>query len=82
MPAGDDEALRRQRLQPNIVSSRCDGALDTGGQELLERREQDVLKIDRQRQQTIEEGGDRRQLVPDAVAVGQLQPGCILERTQ
>ena len=82
LTAGDDEALRRQRLQPDVVGSRCDRALDTGGQELLERREQDVLKVDGQRQQPIEDGGDRRQLVPDAVGVGQLQPGCILERAQ
>ena len=82
LPAGDDEALRRQCLQPDIVGSRCDRAFDTGGQELLERREQDVLQVDGQRQQPIEEGGDRRQLVPDAGAVGQLQPRRVLERAQ
>ncbi len=57
-------------------------ALDTGGQELLERREQDVLQVDGQRQQPIEEGSDRRQLVLDAGAVGELEAGCILERGQ
>ena len=82
LPVGDDEALRRQRLQPDVVGSRCYRALDTSGQELLERREQDILQVDGQRQQPIEEGGDRRQLVLDAVAVGQLQPGRILECAQ
>ena len=35
-----------------------------------------------ERQQPVEEGGDRRQVVLDPVAVGQLQPGRILERLQ
>ena len=42
---------------------------------LLERREQDVLQFDGQRQQPVEESGDRRQLVLDPIAVGQLQAG-------
>ncbi len=80
LPAGDDEALGRQRLQSDIISAGRDRALDPRGQQLLERGEQDVLEIDGQRQQTIEERRDRRQLILDAVAVGELQPGRVLER--
>ena len=80
LPVGDDEALGRQRLQPDIIGAGRDRALDPRGQQLLERGEQDVLQIDGQRQQPIEEGRDRRQLVLDAVGVGQLQPGRVLER--
>ena len=68
LPVGDDEALGRQRLQPDIIGAGRDRALDPRGQQLLERGEQDVLQIDGQRQQPIEEGGDRRQLILDAVA--------------
>jgi hypothetical protein len=46
---------------------------------LLEGGEQDALKLDGQRQQPVEEGGDRRQLVLDAVVVHQLQAGGGLE---
>ena len=42
-------------------------------------REQDVLQIDGQRQQAVEERRDRRQFVPDAVAIRQLEPCRILE---
>ena len=80
LPVGDDEALGRQRLQSDIIGAGRDRALDPRAQQLLERGEQDVLQIDSQRQQPVEEGGDRRQLVLDAVAVDKLQPGRILER--
>ena len=78
-PVGDHEALGPQRLQPDIVGAGGDRAFDAGGQQLLERREQHVLQIDGQRQQAVEEGGDRRQLVLDAVGVHQLQAGGVLE---
>ena len=79
-PIGDDEALGAQCLQPDVVGAGRDRAFDAGGQQLLERREQHVLQVDGQRQQPVEEGGDRRQLVLDAVGVHQLQAGRILER--
>ncbi len=82
LPAGDHKTLGRQRLQPDIIGAGRDGALDPRGQQLLERGEQDVLEIDGQRQQAIEECRDRRQLIPDAVGVGQLQPGRVLERSK
>ena len=56
LPVGDDEALGRERLQSDIIGAGRDRALDARGQQLLERREQDVLQIDGQRQQAIEEG--------------------------
>ena len=79
---GDDKTLRRQRLQPCVITSRCDRALDAGVHELLERREQNVLEIDGERQQPVEEGGDRRQLVFEAIAVGEFQPGRVLENSK
>jgi hypothetical protein len=57
-----------QRFQADIVCAARDRTLDASGQQLLECRERDVLQVDGQRQQPIEEGGDRRQLVPDAGA--------------
>ena len=63
LAAGDGEASGGQRLQPDIVDAGGDGALDLGGEKLLEGGEQHALKLDGQRQQPVEEGGDRRQLV-------------------
>ena len=81
LPVGDDEALGRAASPVRHHRCRCAIAPSIrGGQQLLERREQDVLQVDGQRQQAVEEGRDRRQLVPDAVGVHQLQPGGILER--
>ena len=79
LPVGDDKTLRRKRLQPDVVGSGRNGPLDARRQQLLERREQDVLQLDGQRQQAIEESGDRRQLVLDPIAVGQGQAGRLLK---
>ena len=79
LPVGDGEALGRQRLQPNVIGAGRDRALDPRRQQLLERGEQHVLQVDGQRQQPVEEGRDRRQLVLDAVRIGQLQAGRVLE---
>ncbi len=81
LPAGDHKTLGRQRLQPDIIGAGRDGALDPRRQQLLERGEQDVLEIDGQRQQAIEKCRDRRQLIPDAIGVGELQPCRVLERS-
>jgi hypothetical protein len=51
-------------------------------EQLLKSGKQDVLQIDGQRQQAVEERRNRRQLIADAVAVGQLQPRRILEGLQ
>ncbi len=80
LPGGHDKALGRQRLQTDIIGTAGNGSLDAGGQQLLEGREQDVLQVDGQSQQAIEERGDRRQVIPDAARVRQLQSGRILER--
>src|SRR5712671_423772 len=80
LPVGDGEALGRQRLQPDIICARYNCSLDTRDQQLLEGREQDVLQVDGQGQQAIQECRDRRQLVLDAVRVGKLQSGRLLER--
>ena len=45
-PIGDDEALGPERLQPDVVGSRCGGAFDAGCEQLLEGREQRVLQVD------------------------------------
>src|SRR5581483_7417344 len=54
-------------------------ALDTSRQQLLERGEQDVLQVDRQRQQAIEEDRDRRQLILDAVGIHEFEAGRLFE---
>ena len=75
----DDEALRSQRLQANVIDAAGDGALHFGVEQLLEGGEEDALKLDRQRQQAVQECGDRRQFVLDPVGVHQLQAGGGLE---
>ena len=81
-PIGDDEALGAQRLQAGIVGAGRDRAFDASGEQLLECGEQDVLQVDGERQQPVQEGGDRRQLVLDAVGIHQLQAGRVLERLE
>ena len=82
-PVGHDQALGRQRLDADVVGAGGDRALDLGAQQILEHAEQRVLQVDGQRQQAIEEGGDRRQLLAQAaVLVGQAQAGGVLERLQ
>ena len=50
---------------------------------ILEHAEQRVLQVDGQRQQPVEEGRDRRQVLTQAaVLVGQPQPGRVLERLE
>src|SRR3546814_9972274 len=79
----DAQRFRRDRLDAEIVNARGDGALDLRAQQLLEHAEQDVLQVDRERQQAVEEGGDRRQLLAQAaIAVRQLEAGGVLERLQ
>jgi hypothetical protein len=74
------EALGAQRLQPEVIDPGGDGALDPLAlSKLLEGREQDALHVDRQRQQAIEEGRDRRQFVLQPVVIGQAEAGRILE---
>ena len=80
---GDDQALSDDRLDADIVGARRDGAFDLGPQQILEDAEQRVLQTDGQREQPVEEGGDRRQVLAQAaVAVGEPQPGRVLERLQ
>src|SRR3546814_8135436 len=79
----DGQRCRRYRLDAEIVNARGDGALDLRAQQLLEHAEQEVLQVDRERQQAVEEGGDRRQLLAQAaIAVRQLEAGGVLERLQ
>ena len=77
---GDDDALRRDRLQTLVVGAGSNGALDLRRHQLLEHFEQQVLGLDAQRQQAVEPGRDRRQLVAQAALVGgQRQAGDGLE---
>ena len=74
--AGDGQALGRHGLDAMIVVAGRNRALDAGAQKVLEHLEQGVLQRDGQRQQPVEEGRDRRQvLAQSAVLVGQPQPG-------
>src|SRR6266851_4983773 len=62
----DDEALGGHRLDAEIIGARSDGALDLGPEQILEHTEQRVLQIDGQREEPIEKGGDRRQVLAQA----------------
>ena len=78
-----DQAFRRERLNAGVIGARGDGAFDPGAKQILEHAEQRVLQVDGQRQQPVEESGDRRQvLTQGSVLVGQAQPGGILERLE
>ena len=79
-PVSDDEAFGPEGFQTNVMYPGRDGAFDPSGQQLLEGGEQRVLQVDGQRQQAVEESGDRRQIILDAVGVGELQSGRFLER--
>src|SRR5690606_14200398 len=68
-----------QRFDANIIDAAGDRALHTGVEKLLEGGEQDALQLDGERQQPVEEGGDRRKIVLDAVGVHQLEAGGGLE---
>ena len=79
----DGEALGSHRLDALIIGAGSDGALDLGAQQILEHAEQPVLQIDSQREEPVEKGGDRRQILAQAaVAIGQPQAGRVLERLQ
>src|SRR5438105_2684683 len=79
----DGEALGRHRLDAEVIGAGCDGALDPGAQQILKHAEQGVLQIDGEREEAIEEGRDRRQVLAQAtVAVDQLQSGRLLERLE
>src|SRR3546814_1888183 len=71
-PLDDLEALGDQRLDPDIVGARSDGALNLRLEPRLELFEQRVLQPDAQRQHAVEEAGDRRQVfLQAAVLVGE-----------
>ena len=78
-PVSDDKALGAERFQPDVIGTRCDRALDASGQQLLEGGEEDVLQLDGERQQPVEEGRDRRQLVLQPIGIRQLQAGRVLK---
>ena len=74
---GDCEAFCPQGLEPHIIGARGYRALDPLAEKLFESREQDTLQLNRQRQQAIEEGGDRRQIIPHAIRIHQANTnGC------
>ncbi len=80
LAASDGKAVGNQRFRPEIVTARGNRALDLGAEQLLEGAEEHVLHRDGQGQQPVEEGGDRRQLVPETAAgIGQRQAGHRLE---
>ena len=79
---GDREALGLKRFQAQLIGSRRDGPLDAGGQQILKGGEQRILEVDGERQHTIEEGGDRRQLVLEAGVVAQAETRRLLEGEQ
>ena len=78
---GDDEAFRTERFQPHFISAAGNRPFNPGPEQTLERREQDVLHREGERQHPVEESGDRRQFVlqPAGAAIGNLQPGGRLE---
>ena len=82
-PRDHGQALRPHRLDADVVNARRDRALDLGCEQAFEHLEEPVLQRDRQRQQPVQEGRDRRQILAQRpVAVGQLEPGRRLELLQ
>jgi len=80
---GDDQALGHDRLDTDVVGARGDGAFDLGLEQIVEHAKQRVLQVDGEREQPIEEGCDRRQVLTQAaVIIGQPQAGRVLERLQ
>ncbi|MPM00178.1 hypothetical protein SDC9_46401 [bioreactor metagenome] len=75
----DAEALGAQRLETKVIDPGGDSALDPLVEQVLEGREEHGLHVDRQRQQAIEEGRDRRQVIFKPVVIGQAQTGRILK---
>src|SRR3546814_17085172 len=61
-PLDDLEALGDQRLDPDIVGARSDGALNLRLEPRLELFEQRVLQPAAQRPHAVQESGDRRQV--------------------
>src|SRR5262249_27961188 len=56
---------------------------DPSPQQAVEHAKQRVLQVDAEREQPIEKGGDRRQVLAQApVAIGQPQTGRVLERVE
>ena len=78
----DAEALGPQRLQPEVVDPGRDGPLDPLVEQFLEGREEHGLHMHRQREQAIEEGRDRWQVVFQTVVIGQAEAGGILKGPQ
>src|SRR5438445_3799016 len=73
-PIDNPEAFGPHRLDPEVVDPGSDGAFDPGAQQILEDAEERVLQVDGQRQQAVEERGDRRQVFAQrAIAVDQPQ---------
>ena len=66
---------RRDGLDAEIVDAGGDGALDLRSQQILERAEQDVLRINGEGEHAVEERRDRRQLLAQAaVGVSKAEP--------
>lgn len=82
VPIGDDEAFGPQRFEPDIIGATGQCSSNSGIEKLLEGGEQYALQVDRQRQQPIEKGRDRRQLVADARVVHQAEAGGALEELE
>ena len=81
-PISDDKALGAQRFQPDVIGAGCDRTLDASGQQPLERREENVLQLDGERQQPVQEGRDRRKLILDAVRINELQSRRVFEHLE
>src|SRR5260370_34072441 len=79
----DLQALSRDGLDPDVVSPGSNGALNPGAQQVVEYAEQRILHVDSERQQPVEEGGDRRQVLTEAaVVIGKPPSGGVFERLQ
>ena len=77
------QRIRRDGLDAEIVDAGSDGALDLRPQQILERAEQGVLRINGKREHAVEERRDRRQLLAQAaVGVSKAKPCRGLEGLQ
>src|SRR6266436_1973791 len=66
-PIGDDKTLGAERFQPDVIGAGRDRSLNASCQQPFEGGEQDMLQIYCERQKSVQESRNRRQLVLQSI---------------
>ncbi len=82
LAVGDDEALRRQRFKTDVIDAAGDGPLHLGVEQFAPKAVNRWSEARSSTPAAVQKGGDRRQLVFDAIVVHQLQAGGRLEAVE